>query len=63
MRDREESNMQLEQIALWIEEKRLNPIITKRYSLENASLCLEDFQQRKVTGKVVVVMEDGSSKL
>ena len=63
MRDREESNKQLEQIAKWCSESKLNPVITKRYRLEDAALCLEDFAQRKVTGKVVVVPGDARSSM
>jgi NADPH:quinone reductase len=57
VRESERANEQLNQIAQWIQEGKLNPLITKEYRLEDAAKCLEDFQNRKVTGKVVIICD------
>ena len=41
----------------------INPAITKRYTLEQTGKCLRDFADRKVTGKVVIVIDDSKAKL
>ena len=63
MRENDAANEQLSQIAKWISEGKLKPLITKRYRLEEAHKCLEDVAARKVTGKVVVIMNEGASRM
>ena len=39
----------------WIKEKKLNPLISKTYRLDEAGHALTDMAARKVTGKIVIV--------
>jgi NADPH:quinone reductase-like Zn-dependent oxidoreductase len=41
----------------------IKPAITKKYPLDQAAQCLNDFANRKVTGKVVVVVDQSKAKL
>lgn len=60
VREPKEFEAQLAQIAAWWREGKLKPLITKRYRLNEAKQCLRDVADRKVTGKVVVVMPEPS---
>jgi NADPH:quinone reductase len=40
----------------WIKAGTLRPVVTKRYSLDDAPQALDDMMNRRVTGKVVIEM-------
>eukprot|EP00041_Stephanoeca_diplocostata_P018402 m.384847 g.384847 ORF g.384847 m.384847 type:complete len:50 (+) comp21001_c0_seq3:1527-1676(+) len=39
---------------------KLNPTVTKEYTLENAVQAFDDMMQRKVTGKICVSISQGA---
>ena len=62
-REQDASDAQLQELGRLFLEKIIRPRVTKTYSLDGAAQCLEDFADRKVMGKVVVVPCKASSKL
>jgi NADPH2:quinone reductase len=61
--NQEEAYAQIEEISAMHKAGIINPAITKRYTLEQTGKCLRDFADRKVTGKVVIVIDDSKAKL
>ena len=55
-REKEKYICVLEDLISWFLEGKLNPLISRTYPLEQADLALNDIIQRKVTGKIVLVM-------
>ncbi len=39
----------------WFEEKKIRPLISKTYTLEETPIALADMGARKVTGKIVIL--------
>ncbi len=50
--DRHQVNM--DQLARWFEDGTVRPLISKRYSLEDAARALRDMMDRKAVGKLLV---------
>ena len=46
----------LQDLISWFLEGKLNPLVSKTYPLEQADLALNDIIQRRVTGKIVLVV-------
>ena len=44
------------EMVAWIREGRLKPVVTARYALEDAPRALEDIMERRVQGKIVIVV-------
>jgi len=61
--NQEEAYAQIQDISNMYKAGTIKPAVTKRYPLEQAAQCLNDFANRKVTGKVVVVIDDPKAKL
>jgi len=51
----------IQQLLKWHEEGRIKPLVSKTYPLEEARFALEDMEQRRVTGKVVITTKHYSS--
>ena len=56
-RDPKRSMQNFRQLLTWIEEGKLKPLISATYPLTHASDALNVITERKVTGKVVVTMD------
>ncbi len=57
MREAAHNAANMRQLATWLAEGTIHPLISRTYPLAEAPLALEDMIQRRVTGKVVLVME------
>ena len=55
-REREAYICVLQDLISWFLEGKLNPLVSKTYPLEQADLALNDIIQRRVTGKIVLVV-------
>eukprot|EP00958_Prasinococcus_capsulatus_P007393 scaffold693_cov399-Prasinococcus_capsulatus_cf.AAC.19 len=56
----EASDAELKELGELFRQKIIRPRVTRTYSLEEAAQCLEDFANRKVIGKVVLVPSRGT---
>jgi NADPH2:quinone reductase len=55
-RDPKGGQQNITEMIEWIRSGKLKPTVTARYSLEDAPRALEDVMERRVQGKVVIVM-------
>jgi len=55
-RDPRRSQQPLQELLTWFAEGKLKPHISASYPLEQAAQALNDMMERKVMGKVVLVM-------
>jgi len=51
----------IKQLLTWYQDGKLKPLISKTYPLSEAWRALEDLEQRKVTGKVVITTKHYSA--
>ena len=54
-RDPQGYRVNIAQLAAWIAEGKLRPVVTGEYPLQEAASALELLMQRKVQGKLIVV--------
>ncbi|KZL18253.1 Quinone oxidoreductase 1 [Pseudovibrio axinellae] len=54
MREPLEDKKNLSELFEWIQEGKINPVVSKSYSLDEASQALRDLMERRVIGKVVL---------
>ncbi|WP_291423181.1 NADPH:quinone oxidoreductase family protein [Deinococcus sp.] len=54
-RDSRGNAAHLAQLAAWIGEGKVRPLVSRTYSLESAPQAMRDLLERRVTGKVVIV--------
>jgi NADPH2:quinone reductase len=54
-RNPEGGRTNIAELIAWIRAGRLRPVVTARYTLEQAPRALEDVMERRVRGKVVIV--------
>jgi len=54
-RDPERNHRNLAELASWVADGTLRPLVSKTYPLEQAGMALRSMLDRKVTGKIVLV--------
>ena len=55
MREPEKNFANVRTLIGWIEEGKIKPHVSKRYTFDEASVALRDMMERRVRGKVVIV--------
>ena len=55
-REPKQNQANLHELMSWVRDGKLKPYVSKRYPLAHAAQALNDLEARKVTGKVVLMM-------